>query len=315
MRTILVVGVDSVVGANLAAVLSGANHVVGVAERGHPARSGSACELIPAPGRDELSIRQVCAAVGPAWLICCGPGAESSWDESPRAAFGDDAAQSAGWWARAAQASGADFACVSSDAVFTGPWMFHGESSRSLCDSRQARCLQAVEAAALEAHPAALIVRTNVFGWAPEASGRGWIERALDNLDAGTAGGYDAVRHSTPLLATDFADVLLAAWQAGLKGVYHIAGAERTNPARFVERLACEFALAPPACGRAESLTERPRGFGCGETSLQTSRIRRALGISLPTLAEGLRRLSEQRDNGFRDRLNGRSPERLNQAA
>jgi dTDP-4-dehydrorhamnose reductase len=193
--------------------------------------------------------------------------------------------------------------------------MFHGETSRGLCHSRQARCLQAIEAATLEAHPAALVVRTNVFGWAPEACGPGWIERQLDGLQAGAAMRCDAVRHATPLLATDFAEVLLQAWQAGLTGVYHVGGAERTNPARFVERLACEFALTPPACGPAESLVERPRGFGCGETSLQTSGIRRALGISLPTLAEGLRRLCEQRDNGFRDRLNGRSESLVEQAA
>jgi dTDP-4-dehydrorhamnose reductase len=193
--------------------------------------------------------------------------------------------------------------------------MFHRETSRALCDSRQARFLREIESAVLDVHPAALVVRTNVFGWTPDAWEPGWVERLLDSLEAGRPVCCDAIRHATPLLATDFADVLVQAWQARLNGVYHIAGSERTSPARFVERLAREFGLTPPPGGLARSLVERPRGFGCGETSLRTTSIRHRLGLSLPNVADGLRRLFEQRGNGFRDRLNGRPTVPQEQAA
>jgi dTDP-4-dehydrorhamnose reductase len=193
--------------------------------------------------------------------------------------------------------------------------MFHPESSHSLCDSRQARCLRDMESAVLEEHAAALVVRTHVFGWTPACCGLGWIERELSGFENGMPTTHDPFRHATPMLATDFAEVLQHAWREGLAGVYHIAGAERTNPARFAQRLAQEFGLPLPVTGRPESLVDRPQGFGCGETSLRTTAIRRVLGISLPSLSDGLRRLREQHDNGFRDRLNGTAAPGQKQAA
>jgi len=41
------------------------------------------------------------------------------------------------------------------------------------------------------------------------------------------------MRHSTPILATDFAEILERAYQQKLRGTYHLAGAERINPFRF----------------------------------------------------------------------------------
>jgi dTDP-4-dehydrorhamnose reductase len=218
-------------------------------------------------------------------------------------------------WARAAKDAASRFTLISSDAVFTGPWMFHPETSRGLCDSQPARTVREAEAAVLEAHASALIVRTHVFGWTPEICGAGWIERELARLEAGAAGSHDPFRHATPLLATDFAEVLQQAWRESLSGLYHVAGAERTNPARFAQRLAQEFALPAPAASHPETLLDCPRGFGCGETSLRTGAIRRALGISLPSLGDGLRRLREQAENGWRDRLNGSTMPRRQQAA
>ncbi|HUG90865.1 MAG TPA: sugar nucleotide-binding protein [Planctomycetaceae bacterium] len=303
MDTILIAGVDSVVGAALAGALAGADRVVGTARRSAGLSAIGGCELAAAAGDDERSVRQLFATLAPCWTIYCGPGAESCWNEPPRAARDHDAVQAAGTWARAARDAGSEFTCISSDAVFTGPRMFHDESSRGLCGSLHAQHLRAIEAAVLQDHPAALVVRTHVFGWTPEECGAGWIERILNALEDGTARPFDAIRHATPILAADFADVLLKTREAFLSGVYHIAGAERTSPARFVGRLAQEFGLDAPACGPPASLLERPCAFGCGETSLRTTKIRTALGVSLPTLADGLRRLREEHDNGDRECL------------
>jgi dTDP-4-dehydrorhamnose reductase len=75
---------------------------------------------------------------------------------------------------------------------------------------------------------------------------------------------------------------------------------------RFVERLADQFGFPPPAPVRGVALVSRPKGFGHGETSLHATKIRKALGVSVPMLQEGLRRLCEQTDNGFCDRLRAR---------
>jgi dTDP-4-dehydrorhamnose reductase len=142
-----------------------------------------------------------------------------------------------------------------------------------------------------------------VYGWAPQAEGPGWIEQILSDLESGCAGPFDYLRHATPILATDFASILIKAWEMDLDGVYHIAGAERVNPNQFVERLADEFMMPGPMPVNGNCLTERPRGFGCGECSLHTNKIRNAVKCAMPTVADGLRRLREQTLSGYCDRL------------
>ncbi len=181
--------------------------------------------------------------------------------------------------------------------------MFHTEESDGFCSSAAARTIRKIEEDTWQLCPDALIVRTNAFGWSPNAADPGWIESTLEALQQGGAGPYDFLRHATPILATDLAAILVQAWFAELKGEYHIAGAERINPERFVERLADEFDLPAPSSPSFDSLGELPSGFGRGESSLHTGKIRRALDIAMPTIAEGLQKLHEQQHNGSRDRL------------
>jgi dTDP-4-dehydrorhamnose reductase len=100
--------------------------------------------------------------------------------------------------------------------------------------------------------------------------------------------------------------VLSSAWNAGLTGLYHVAGAERTNPHHFACALARVFDLDPPQAVWLEPTASPPAGFARGEASLHTRSIRHALGIGLPMLVEGLERLRAQHDQGF-DRRFGRS--------
>jgi dTDP-4-dehydrorhamnose reductase len=117
----------------------------------------------------------------------------------------------------------------------------------------------------------------------------------------------DCVRHATPILATDLASALIASFERDLHGIYHIAGAERVNPARFVQELARTFDLPFPARANIGSLSERPTGFGQGEASLHTRKIRKTLDIAMPLLADGLARLFMQTKDGYRELLNGSS--------
>ena len=199
---------------------------------------------------------------------------------------------------------------VSSDSVFTGPWVFHDEESACVCNSREARTIRRAEKAAGQHCPGALIARTNVFGW---SHSDGWIERTVADLETGDSGPFDYQRHATPILATDFAEILERAWAANLEGVFHIAGTERINPNLFVRKLAEEFGLHAPEPVNGNRLVERPVGYGCGETSLHTTRIRNALGIPLPTATDGLIRLREQKLNEFSDSL--KMPSELVRAA
>lgn len=298
MDTVLVAGIDSVVGANLASLISRDCGVVGLGLK--EVASLVDCQTAYCPREDAESVRSWVANVRPTRIVYCPATARTVWQEPEYAVPGQNALDAIENWSRCAAEFDIPFTLISTDAVFTGPWLFHNEESNCRCDSAPARRIRQIEKIAQKNCPDGLIVRTHVFGW---SHGNGWIERTLIDLDAGIAGPFDFQSHATPILATDFVEVLCQAWAAGLEGLYHIAGAERLNPNQFAHRLAAEFGLPAPQPVNGNSLTERPVGFGCGELSLHTTRIRKALDISMPTLSDGLERLREQRHNGYCDRL------------
>ncbi|MDX1966868.1 MAG: sugar nucleotide-binding protein [Planctomycetaceae bacterium] len=302
MDSILVVGVDGVVGANCAAILSAAHPVLGVA------RSPLRTDFCPVEVVEDFTAEFAAELVreeAPTRILYCGAGAESCWGHSGPEA---DEIQHVEAWLQAATAGSAAFTLISSDAVFTGPWMFHAENSQSFCRTPESQVLQQIVELVLTQRPDALVVRTHAFGWEPAGAAHhlsSWMEQVLSSLQAATTPRLDYVRHASPILASDLAVVVEKAWGAGLAGVYHIAGAERANPVQFSQRLAHQFGLGFTPTQYRESLTDPALGFGRGETSLQTRKIRRALGLGLPLLSEGLERLHEQSLNGYRTRLQG----------
>ncbi len=303
VERLLVVGIDTVVGANLAAQLADRFHVIGLSAAEEIAIEG--CETAAVPLGDTHSARQAIALYRPDRVVLCQAAGDSSWHAG--AADLGTVAVSTGAWIEAAQAANNGLTLLSSDAVFTGPWMFHTESCDSFCQANEAQTLRSLEQAALKGSNS-LVVRTHPYGWSPQLDG-GWIDEMLAALEADTPPVFDCVAHSTPILATDLADVLATAWHAGLTGLHHIAGAERTNPHRFACALARVFDLAPPQSLWLAPTATAANGFARGEASLHTRSIRKTLGIGLPMLVEGLERLRAQHDQGFDRRFSrGKRP-------
>ncbi|MGC1275410.1 MAG: sugar nucleotide-binding protein [Planctomycetaceae bacterium] len=289
MDSILVVGTDTVVGSNLAAhwAENGWN-VSGL--------SRAAIDVDFAPTALDEARRHM-ASARPSILVYCGAASESAWSYPTI-----DAAAEAHLriWARAARDAGCRFTYLSSDAVFTGPWLFHAEDSPHQCPSLEGSRLRTMEELVERVVPTALIVRTNAFGWSPD--GEGWVETLLADLDDGALTA-DPVRHATPILATDLASILARAHEEELTGPLHIAGAERVSHASFARRLAAQFELDAPAAEPAGALAAAATGFGRGETSLRTKRAKNVLNTAMPMLAEGLARLHAQSINGFQNRV------------
>ena len=301
METVLVVGAETVTGANLSAMLADSYRVVSLSTT-RPVRIGG-CETGTCRPGDAVRIRDWLQRTRPDWIVYSGMPARSCWEDHWKSVDIRRLLADAKVWIRETAEVGAPLTLISSDAVFTGPWMFHSEQCRCLCPSRLAGAIRELEQYALTHCREALVVRTNVFGWTPAAADTGWVETALTALERGGPFPSDSFRYATPILATDLAGVLVQAYGAQLRGVYHVAGTERLSPAQFVQRLAHRFGLPIPRIAMGETLATRPTGFGRGETSLQTRRIRRALGIPMPLLSEGLDRLFEQQRNGFREQL------------
>jgi dTDP-4-dehydrorhamnose reductase len=301
VERLLIVAIDTVVGANLAAQLSDKFHVTGLSTGEEISIEG--CETATAPITDVHSARQAIALYRPDRLVLCQTGGDSSWHSA--GADLRSAADATLAWIEAARATGKRVTLISSDAVFTGPWMFHTETCDSFCPAGDAQTLRTIEDAALQDSANSLVVRTHPYGWSPQLKG-GWIDAILAALELEQPPIFDCVAHATPILATDLADVLVPTWNAGLTGLYHIAGAERTNPHRFACALARVFDLDPPQTAWLAPTESVPTGFARGDASLHTRSIRRALGIGLPMLVEGLERLRAQHDQGF-DRRFSRS--------
>ncbi len=299
MDQIVVAGVETAVGANLASGLGSQANVVGVVTSG-PALAIPECRVDVCCEPSTEAVRRLLQRLRPSRLVVCGPGAASCWDESLRPTAAG--AQQARYWIEAAAAEDIPLTLISSDAVFTGPWMFHPETSQSWCPSPEAVVLRQLEDYALERSSQTLILRTHAFGWTPGARG-GWLERMIDRLTASQPLAVDCFRHASPILASDVPELLLRIWAEVLTGVYHLAGAERVNPAAFLGKLAVQFGLPQPLFAAAESLDNRTRGYGGGETSLQTRKLRRALGVGMPLITEGLQRLYQQQVAGHRAAL------------
>ncbi|REJ88615.1 MAG: hypothetical protein DWQ29_08335 [Planctomycetota bacterium] len=300
VNTILVVGIETVAGANLAAKFAEKHAVVGLSNGRSVEIDG--CETHVCHAADGSAAADWLHELMPGRVVYCGPEARSCWDADAADLLSEQSTTAAGNWAAAAEEAGCGFTMISSDGVFTGPWIFHDEESLAVCRTPEAEHIRNSERRVAQAAADALIVRTNVFGWSPEGD-RGWMEGLLSGIESRQGLNCDCIRHASPLLATDLADILDRAHEEGIAGLYHIAGAERISPLQFAQRLADQFDLPWLTIRSEQSLTELPEGFGAGETSLQTKKVRKALCVAMPMLTESLSRLRAQQLNGYRDRI------------
>lgn len=299
MDKFLIIGVDTIAGANLALTLAEKYEVA----TWHPEDKFDIvnCDALDPADAPHRIVEEAAAD----WVIYCGPAANSAWDPATTGKIDETCVEGARSWAKACADHDARFLMISSDAVFTGPWMFHDEGCVGLCQSAEANAIRAAEEAVLEEIPSALIIRTNAYGWSADPTRSGWIENLIGEVEVNRFVQQDSIRHATPILATDLAAILERACLENLSGTYHVAGAERINPQIFVQRLSDQFELPWLAVKGETSIAEPPKAFGAGECSLQTKEIRKALCVAMPFVTEGLQTLVEQANNGFQDKLVG----------
>lgn len=310
MDKLVIVGVDSILGGNMAAWLSDRFEIVGLTLGARVQING--CELAELPGHEPSAISAWMTSQQPDWLVYCGLWSDSAWNsQQPNSKFVNSTNQVQPWL-QAAKSLGCAATVMSSDAVFTGPWMFHDEESDRFCQTPAAQALRGMESRLLAECPDTMLVRSHVIGWSPSQQSEGFIEQTLSQMYSGKRLNLDCVRHATPILATDLAEILEQAYLSGLTGLYHIGGAERLNPYRLGTLLASQFGCPYTPAAPLEPLTERSTQFGAGETSLQSLKIRKALGVALPLVSDGLECLHAQSINGYRDQF-GISASRLHE--
>lgn len=304
MKTLVITGIETVTGSNLAVCLSKNYKVIGITQTSNEFQTIAGCEILPEFCEETDSIRNCLKQYQPERVIHCGIASVPTWQQDSSSCLDNDSIESARNWALVTSEMKVPLTVITSDGLFTGPWMFHAEDCESRCSSPDAQMLASLENAVLDVNEETLLVRTHAYGWKPEICSSGWIEAVIENLESDNPTSCSPTRYASPILVEDLAEKLVEAWKEELTGVYHISGAERVNPQSFVEKLAGCLDLPYPCSSKTESLTERPIGYGLGETSLNCSKFRRATGTGMPLLAEGLEKLKTQKTNGYLEKLN-----------
>lgn len=301
MKTILIIGVETVAGANIAASYSEDCKVVGITSQKKIAIEN--CDIFCLININETLTDNLVLELSPDQIILCGQQSESHWFQPERFNPNLQELQQLNMWAVAGEKANCQVTLISSDAVFTGPWMFHSEESDSFCFSDKATFIRELESTVIQSCPDALVVRTNIFGWSPLNCNVTFnsVEELCEAMSVSQIN--ETASYATPILATDFAHVLSQAHQANMTGVCHIAGSERTCQQTFITQLAKEFGLPQISFAAFDALEQRPTGFTEGETSLHSLRVRKELKLPLPMLSTGIAQLHHQATNGYREQF------------
>lgn len=290
METILVLGTETLVGANAAAHWR-TDGAAAVVEGGPTVRAGLTLE----------DARGVIESAEADRVLLCNAASEPAWDRPEISAGTVDAFRV---WVRACRDDETPLTFVSTDAVLTGPKLFHDETSDSFCDSDEAARVREMEELVGRAMADdGLVIRTQPFGFMP--GGHGPVEAVLDGADVDALlRRCDPFAHATPILATDLADVILRAHDERLAGLLHAGGAERVGQREFIRELAAAFGVTA-GHGETPTLSTVASGFGRGESALDSRRVRNALNLAAPLLREGLDRLVALERDGFRGLVAG----------
>jgi dTDP-4-dehydrorhamnose reductase len=235
-------------------------------------------------------------------ILHCAAAADVDWCEAnPKQAEAINVGASA-VLAEIAALFDARFIYISTDSVFDGKRGGYVEIDQPAPVNVYARSKLAAEREIQSRNPMSTIVRVNIYGWNAQNK-ESLAERILSRLEEGRdVPGFTDVCFN-PLLANDLAVILFAMLQRELTGLYHVVGSERITKFEFARRVAATFGFDParitPCQVKDMNLkAERPL-----DVSLNTEKIGRALGRSMPTVDSGLRAFRELRDRGYSQQL------------
>ncbi|MBI3899069.1 MAG: SDR family oxidoreductase [Gammaproteobacteria bacterium] len=199
--------------------------------------------------------------------------------------------------ALATQARGVKLVHISTDHFFPGdkPLVTEHDAPRPL--NVYARTKLQAEQQVQTAHPQALIVRTNFFGWgsARRQSFSDWI---INNLRLGQAlTMFDDV-YFTPILADTLALTAHDVLARNASGIYHMVGDQRVSKFDFGQQLAQRFGLRTALIARGkvdQSKLSAPRPH---DMSLDNSRVRSLLNRDIGKLEVFFEELYRQEQQG-----------------
>ena len=203
--------------------------------------------------------------------------------------------------ASVAKEIGAKMIQISTDAVFDGNKGNYKEDDTVNPLNAYARTKLDGERAVLEANPEAAIARVVFYGWTLEGN-RSLAEFFYNNLVAGkTVNGFTDA-YFNPMYVRDLAEVLLEIAEANFNGIWHTFGNDTLSKYDFGVALARKFGLDESLI-KPVSASQGRGVVRSLDLSTNSDKLAQALGHPLPGLTQGLNRLKEDFDAGWRETL------------
>lgn len=187
---------------------------------------------------------------------------------------------------------------ISTDHLFPGDVSLVDEAHPVAAVNTYGRTKAEAELRVLEAHPAALVIRTNFYGWGT-AYRHSFSDAIIASLRAGRPMTLFQDVFYTPILAEGAAKSTHELIDQGASGIYHVTGDERISKYEFGLAISREFNLDPGLIepghiGDNITLVRRPR-----DMSLSNQKTCRLLGRKLGGVGEHIARLRTQEQNGL----------------
>jgi dTDP-4-dehydrorhamnose reductase len=199
--------------------------------------------------------------------------------------------------AQACAKFGLPLAHISSDHLFSGETELIDETHPTSPKNVYGRTKAEAETRVLEAHPHALVVRTNFYGWGPNYrhSFSDIVIKAL-RLDKEITLFKDV--YYTPILIEVLAQTAHELINLKTSGIFNVTGDERISKYEFGLKIAEEFNLdssiiKPGLLADQTLLVERPY-----DMSLSNQKTSNLLGRKLGGVGGHIARLSKQEQNG-----------------
>lgn len=222
-------------------------------------------------------------------------------ERSPAAARAANVAIAAGV-ARACARRNLPLIHVSTDHLFRGDHPLADEARTVDAQNEYGRSKAEAERQVLDAHPGALVVRTNFYGWGPSYR-RSFSDTIIDALRREEPVTLFTDVIFTPMLAEKLALAAHDLLDRHARGIVHLAGDERLSKYAFGLRVARQFQLDATLI-HAGRLADRPQLVRRPlDMSLANDRARALLGRSLGDVDAHLRRLQEQEHCGLAGEL------------
>ena len=298
---LVVTGGSGLLGSNLALEFCRAGHQVTALFRRHglrmPGIATVACDLT-----DPEGLSRVLAGARPDWIVHCAAATNLEWCQANPQECLRINADVPGEIAALAVGMKVGMVHISTDAVFDGAAGGYCETDQTSPVNHYGHSKALGEAAVLREMPAALVLRTNIYGWnlQPKTSLAEW---ALGLLQRGSqVPGFRDVVFS-PVLVNSLAGGILALVNSGRSGIFHAASRDHISKYDFIRELAAVFGLDPTLV-RESSVADsaltvrRPRN-----TWLRSDKLAAVLDRPLPTIREGLEAFRDLDQSGFAHRL------------